>query len=1246
MTTIAPLSCDDIFESLSAFIDDMADTHETRQVEEHLAACDTCRETARTLRAVSVISTEPSAPVPTGFAARTARQVRERANRSWRERLRQATRALTDWIDVGEPNPLSTLLRSRAAQSNVRPASLWAGLAVVLFGAPSVTLQAAWSPESGAAFLMAAALAMLIAVPISQALSDVALMVSLRKGRCLDEVVVSGMSAGEIVDIIALHGVRTAFRTCWPMALLLLLGALLFPAVPHTVAEVVAGFGQPTLAPAYARALAVGAAALWLPAVCAMTACLSYAEQAKTLFKRDGVGTSTASIVVFVLLALTSVPGWVLLGSVMGLFEGTGLMESAGAGEAALGLVAGAVLCAVLGRSLATWGIRNLPLLERWSRNALSRQRNPFVRPPSENPITMREMRRQATAVPGGLAGLFVARLLPVLLPGGAVVLLLSLVGSKNHPAEWPGYWICGALVIAATTFVRAAHRTSTALVQEREQGTFDVLLQSGLTPQEFIHGWLEVTRWPLYLGLAMTVALGTTIALAAPEVLGWELSSDPSYAYGTLLLSIVAVSLSPWAGTWVGLGISSVSLSRREAIGKLALTATQMVLLSLVVWCVLGTVVTRALSLGPVSYDCMASLMDIVLPLAAFALASVALSWRGRRQVDRHLVAFWHEAPPATEPICPTFALQQRLVLWPLWTAFTLIFLAHASTGAILILLNPRESLDSEIIELVAPLLTLALAHSATTWLKALVERGALNAASTSILAELGGGLSGAAVRWLLGAFPMLTGLLRPLGLNPDTADLALVTIGFVLCSSVAAAAQWARRAPVDAALPAPLTSTLAPSALRRRALITTALLVALVGVDTMVARRTLESARLSPETSAQLTDVLSRVRAREQERLLTPPAENGFAPLSVALMTSESEPMSRRDRQVVDAFRSLSFADVGTRAEVLVTLGKRATDAAREAARLDAALPLIRDVVTRPRFVAAPPLSNGFDTRLPSFTLMRNLARSLSIRALMHERAGHLDRAVDLHLLCLQWSDRMAGDGPLIYGMITLALKRVAEEGMLELLTWQRLSARDYEQIISAETNRRATPSRFSQHLENELASALTLFTQAASGELVTEDGLKSTRWLPSFVLASDRTYYTDVMLSMDRQYSTTPRGLRSQTDALTNTLYPLPDRHPIAMALLPDVHRAMLQLRVSETRSEAIRAICTLELMRLRDGAYPAALPAGFTDLVSDSGTFGYTLEGSRYTLTSTGRQVSTLLARGNRGAFRWMPFSTSP
>ena len=382
-----------------------------------------------------------------------------------------------------------------------------------------------------------------------------------------------------------------------------------------------------------------------------------------------------------------------------------------------------------------------------------------------------------------------------------------------------------------------------------------------------------------------------------------------------------------------------------------------------------------------------------------------------------------------------------------------------------------------------------------------------------------------------------------------------------------------------------------------------------------------------------------------RDQQLAEVPARENGFALLETAFMSRKLElqgiQMARRDRALMEGFAALAWADRDSREECLRTLKADPARARASAAQLDATLPVLRQALAAPRFVAPPRLSEGPGGLVPNFLLMRKLTQGLRLRALMAEEQGDLAGALDLSLLNLRWSDRVAGQGVLINGMITVAMTSIAEEGLMGLLARHPLSEPDLRRVLAALDQGRFTPEAFRRNLDNEFCFGQVAFDQIERGRY--EDlgqEWKMLLVLPGSYWRRERKVYTNLYLEQREEVlAGRPSGVQWELGIPSLSM---------AGALLPNLERASYQALKAFSRHNALRAFCLLELYRLRTGYYPANLdpvwtPApGWKDTQDPlgRGRFLYRNEGKRFRLESDATRYRRF-ELDSAGLVEWFP-----
>ncbi|MBI3928109.1 MAG: hypothetical protein HY319_21380 [Armatimonadetes bacterium] len=131
------------------------------------------------------------------------------------------------------------------------------------------------------------------------------------------------------------------------------------------------------------------------------------------------------------------------------------------------------------------------------SRSAGPRPVDSGCRPWSDNPIVVREARRDARNLSGGPVQAALCRygaiLLPVLSWGGLTACVAAQDGMRAL--------LFSFLLLLLLLFLqplRAASRSSGAVLDERESRTLDSLSMTGLSPREFVDGWAEVAWRPV----------------------------------------------------------------------------------------------------------------------------------------------------------------------------------------------------------------------------------------------------------------------------------------------------------------------------------------------------------------------------------------------------------------------------------------------------------------------------------------------------------------------------------------------------------------------------------------------------------------------------------------------------------------------------------------------------------------------------------------------------------------------------
>ena len=220
-----------------------------------------------------------------------------------------------------------------------------------------------------------------------------------------------------------------------------------------------------------------------------------------------------------------------------------------------------------------------------WAAQSLAPQpklTRPVVRRPggvaqlwSQNPIVVRELRREARAAGAGRCRLWLHR-------HGSFLLMMTLLSANlllrgqmdAARLQWNACLLAGSLIILQT--LRAALTTSSAVVAERQAKTLESLALSGLSPTDFLQGWAQL-GWRPRMGenlLGALAALGLTmlgLALIPPNPPECSLYTTPPFAtmeQALVVLGPLLAVLAPLtvAGAHLGLLASALSSTPGQA--------------------------------------------------------------------------------------------------------------------------------------------------------------------------------------------------------------------------------------------------------------------------------------------------------------------------------------------------------------------------------------------------------------------------------------------------------------------------------------------------------------------------------------------------------------------------------------------------------------------------------------------------------------------------------------------------------
>jgi len=423
------MNCPD-FELLSAYADGETTPEECIQVESHRKSCDACQALLANLSHLARGIQQPQ-PLPLTIRVQPPRKD------GWWQRLR----ALSDSPVVH----LVSLQRRRRARFGT-PEML---KMMALFALPVFFMWLSPDRSPLTAFMLVSALGLMVGLPLRQFSEEVALLASLRRGRCLEEIVGTGTSAQGLLDGLAVQGLMQILRaavTVWPV---LLVGTLGLPFE-----------WQPA---------AWGVELLWLPGLVGLFLVGYYLAQ--FLQMRSSNWLRTLLVAFPWTLALLGLPGCLLAG----------------------------LLSGVMARRFAIEALENP---ERIKAVPVHR-RNPLVRSWSQNPIARREMSRLAAGMGGNWKRLVLWRASMFLLPvaWAAWALLAGL-------AQWPDVFASGVLLFSGLFFVRSAARTLPSVVRERELQSWEILMQTPLGTRTFVSGWLQVCLYTVFTEGALALLM------------------------------------------------------------------------------------------------------------------------------------------------------------------------------------------------------------------------------------------------------------------------------------------------------------------------------------------------------------------------------------------------------------------------------------------------------------------------------------------------------------------------------------------------------------------------------------------------------------------------------------------------------------------------------------------------------------------------------------------------------------------
>jgi hypothetical protein len=471
------------------------------QTEQHVRSCADC--SSRVARLRSLGSELQNVPVA-GLSERQIQSVAAHVTRQGRPQRNWWTRL---WRD----NPLVTLLQLRARRSRGPQPSLW--LLLGLFALPSLVVGAV-SPDALLLYVTALLLAAAVGLPAFLFAQDVSTVKSLRAGRCLEDLVCAGLDPGRLVDTLALYSLRSLLRTGLPLL------AMVWPATQL--------FSQ------HRSAVLSGWELAWIPLCSVLFVLGSYAAQAAwspaVNHKRLLVCTGAFCFLSSLGFRVSHPLGTVLWIAVVSL---------------PLGLILRRESAAALTAELRG----ELPA------GCAARPTNAWISPWNDNPIVVREITRESRDYQGWRGtGAYFATGFVVL---GGIALLLPQLSWLQRVFSW--------LLLQAFLYDRVGRRTLGAVVEERQRGSWDLLVGSGVIGPNFVQGWVQLAvaskRFWFVAQASILLLLGATF----PETL---LPAVHTQLAGVLLavgLSGTSLLLA-WTAAHHGLAVSATQRTRQLA--------------------------------------------------------------------------------------------------------------------------------------------------------------------------------------------------------------------------------------------------------------------------------------------------------------------------------------------------------------------------------------------------------------------------------------------------------------------------------------------------------------------------------------------------------------------------------------------------------------------------------------------------------------------------------------------------------
>lgn len=590
-------------------------------------------EVHRELAALNRGLSPAAPPLPPQFSGKVARSLaaglpKQAPLPAWRKAW---SRFRVAWSGQ---HPVVNLIEARATAARRQLPSF--KLIALLCGLPVLFLSFG-DEDSLTVYVLTQCLALLVGLPFFFFKSDVGALRSLRRGRCLEDLLCAGIDAPGLVDTLAVHSLRSITRITLPV-LLVLTPSFLLMSEEH-------------------RAALLWPALFWPLAVAVAFLAGSYVSQFLIAWSRRGESASMPQLLL----------GGGLLAAVAPAFAcDCAVLQS-------VAVIGGVVAC----RYLAIWGLTRAEQVDRWNEEGPRgdrRYRNPWVQARSENPIVVRETFSEAGALAGGRWGYLFRRAFFPLLAG---LWGMLVVGAERPPGDVTAYWSpiyhdnvafwTGLMLAILYALLKPMARAAAAVVRERERDTWETLMQTGIDGHSFVEGWKVVAG----RRVAANLRLPALIACLAPllysaRILG---ESAPLLGLFTGLAAASVLLLGPQTGALVGLWISGRTQSRRES----GLEVVKVLMLGTVAvmgcWAALTTLAGLAGSMRLLESGALwfKPLVQRFLPLLALVLVLAITRGRlGNLKFGLTRPAEAEETPELPKPV----AAAQGAPLLPVWLA------------------------------------------------------------------------------------------------------------------------------------------------------------------------------------------------------------------------------------------------------------------------------------------------------------------------------------------------------------------------------------------------------------------------------------------------------------------------------------------------------------------------------------------------------------------------------------------------